>query len=62
MFRISVVQLKALLKAAWEMVDNENTCLLGDRLNLLRDGCLHCCNDERVALVDGVLENLQRKF
>lgn len=39
-----------------KVVDNMCTYLLGDRLNLLSDGCLQCNNGVRVALVDIVLE------
>lgn len=38
------------------------TFLLGDHLNLLSDGGLHCINGKKVALVDVVLgEHLEKK-
>ena len=50
------VQLKALMNTVCKIVDNACTFLPGDRLNLLRDGCLQCSNGARVTKVDVVLE------
>ena len=58
MVQISTVQLKSLLNATCIIVDNVNTFLLNDLLNLLRDGCLQCSNGARVDRVDVVLEEL----
>ncbi len=53
---MSAIQLKVLLNAAYQVIDNARIFLLDDRLNILSDGCFQCSNAARFVLEKVVLE------
>ena len=54
--QVSTVKLKTLLNAVYKVIDNACTFILGDRLNILKNNFLRCCNMRSVTSVYFVLE------